>query len=322
MRSTVFHLEVNGQGMGVHHWLPEGDPRGVVQVSHGMAEHGARYGGVAQALTDQGWAVIAGDHRGHGRTAAAADGPGPRVGADPLGNLGHFADRLGWGKVVEDLRSIALHASVLHPGVPMVLLGHSMGSLLARDYAARWAHDLDGLVLSGTPRPQGLIGSGGKLFARAMVRARGPRSRAHQLHRANFGSYNAAFKPNRTEYDWLSRDPDEVDAYIADPDCGFVCTNALYVDLITGLERVNDKKTIKPTGRKMPILLQTGSMDPVGGERAATALKGLYRSIGNKQVTLKTYQGARHEVYHETNRAQVFQDLLTWLENLPGRTKK
>ncbi|MGD8215528.1 alpha/beta fold hydrolase [Aestuariimicrobium sp. Y1814] len=321
MRSTVFHLEVNGQGMGIHHWIPDTDPRGIVQISHGMAEHGGRYDGLARALTEQGWVVIAGDHRGHGRTAAAA-APATQAAADPLGNLGHFADKLGWSKVVEDLRAVALHAAVLHPGLPTVLLGHSMGSLLARDYASQWAHDLDGLVLSGTPRPQGLIGSAAKQFAKAQVRARGPRSRANRLDRMNFGAYNNQFKPARTDFDWLSRDEAEVDAYIADPACGFVCTSALYVDLIGGLERVNSKKVVKNTGKKLPVLLQTGSLDPVGGERAATALKGLYRSIGNKHVTLKTYSGARHEVYHETNRAEVFADLLTWLDALGGRRKK
>lgn len=320
MRSTVFHLEVNGSGMGVHHWLPEGHPRGVVQISHGMAEHGGRYVELAKVLTDHGWAVIAGDHRGHGRTAVASSGPNPQIGADPLGGLGHFADRLGWRMVVDDLRSVALHAGVLHPGVPKVLLGHSMGSLLARDYAAQWAHDLDGLVLSGSPRAQGLIGSMGRQLAKALVRTRGPRSRATQLHAMNFGSYNNQFTPTRTEYDWLSRDTDEVDAYLADPQCGFVATNAFYVDLIGGLERVHNAKQMKSTGKKLPILLQTGSVDPVGGERAAKALKAFYRSIGTKQVSVQTYRGARHEVYHETNRAAVFQDLVAWLDALPAAT--
>lgn len=318
MRSTVFHLEVNGTGMGVRHWLPDQDPRGVVQVCHGMAEHGGRYAELAQALTDRGWAVIAGDHRGHGRTAESATGPGHRFEVDGLGALGHAADSNGWRTLVEDVRSVALHAGVLHPGVPRVLLGHSMGSLLARDYAMQWAHDLDGLVISGTPRAQGLIGKAGRQLARTMVRTRGPRSRAHLLHRMTFGSYNNRFKPARTEYDWLSRDTEAVDAYIADPQCGFIATNAFYVDLVDGLERVNRPKLAKGTGKKLPILLQTGSADPAGGERAARAVKAVYKGIGNRHVTLKTYPGARHEVYHETNRAEVFQDLVDWLDTLPG----
>lgn len=321
MRSNVFHLEVNGSGMGVHHWLPVGDPRGVVQISHGMAEHGGRYAELAQALTDQGWAVIAGDHRGHGRTAEAASRRGEQIGADPLGNLGHVDGTLGWRQMVDDLRSVALHANVLHPGVPKVLIGHSMGSLLARDYASQWARDLDGLVLSGSPRAQGLIGTMARQLAKGLARARGPRSRAHQLHAMNFGSYNNQFTPARTEFDWLSRDADEVDAYIADPTCGFVATNAFYVALIGGLERVCDKKLMKGTGKKLPILLQSGTTDPVGGERAALALKAFYKSLGNKHVTVKTYRGARHEVYHETNRAAIFQDLVDWLDTLPDAKK-
>ena len=321
MRSSVFHLEVNGSGMGVHHWLPDGAPRGVVQISHGMAEHGRRYAELAQALTDHGWAVIVGDHRGHGLTAQAALGRGPTLAADPLGELGHLEGTNGWRRLVDDLRSVALHAGVLHPGVPKVLLGHSMGSLLARDYASQWARDLDGLVLSATPRAQGLIGTLARQSAKALVRARGPRSRAHQLHRLNFGSYNHQFEPARTEFDWLTRDTAVVDAYVADPQCGFVATNAFYVELIGGLERVTNKKLMRGTGRKLPILLQTGSADPAGGERAALALKAFYKSLGNKHVTLKTYAGARHEVYLETNRAAVFQDLVGWLDTLPGQPR-
>lgn len=308
MKSSVFRLQANGTTGSVRQWLPDGDVVGVVLVSHGMAEHAGRYEELAEVLTGHGWAVLAGDHRGHGGTADLAGEP-----------YGHFGDRFGWRTVVEDLRALSLHAAALHPDVPLVLLGHSAGSLVARDFAAQWPHALAGLVLSGTPGQRGLIGAAGAQIGKLLVRLRGPGSRAGLLHRLTFGSYNSRFKPARTDHDWLSRDAAAVDAYNADPQCGFVCSNAFYVDLITALARVNTRKLAKGTGKKLPILVQTGSMDPAGGERAARAVKALFRSIGNKNVTLKTYPGARHEVYHETNRAEVFDDLLTWLEALPAR---
>ena len=158
-------------------------------------------------------------------------------------------------------------------------------------------------------------------MARNLVRARGPKSHAHLLHKLTFGSYNSAFKPNRTDFDWLSRDTAVVDAYVADPRCGFVCTNALYVDLIGGLARVNDRKTMKGTGKKLAILVLTGSMDPAGGERAALALKAFYKGIGNKHVQVNTYKGARHEVYNDTNRGSVVHDLVGWLDGRLAKRK-
>lgn len=308
MKSSVFDLQVNGITMGVHSWLPDdGKVVAILQVSHGMAEHGARYARLAQEFTERGWAVYAGDHRGHGRTA----GSGP---------MGHFADHGGWDLAVEDLRTVALHTMSQHPGVPHVLLGHSMGSLLARDYAARYGNDLAALVLIGSPSAQGLIGKVGKLMAKNYVRVRGPRTPAQRLHKMTFGSYNHAFKPNRTEYDWLSRDEAMVDAYVADPLCGFVCTNAFYVDIITGVEKTYSARTIKQMPRKLPVWVASGAVDPAGGHRTVKAVKQLLRGNGIKDVTALTYDGARHEILNETNRDEVLSDLFGWLakHDLPG----
>ncbi|MGD7732747.1 alpha/beta fold hydrolase [Propionibacteriaceae bacterium G57] len=324
MLSSVFDLQANGIVIGVHEWMPDtGAPVGVVQVVHGMAEHGGRYAALAETLTAAGWVVVAADLRGHGRTAQVPAAAGSAVGADPLGNLGHFADKLGWRSVVDDLRAVNLHIASRHPDVPVVMLGHSMGSLLARDFAASYPQALDGLVLTGTRRPAGLIGTAGKALATAIVRSRGPRHRSQLLHQLNFGTANAAFKPTRTEYDWLSRDAAEVDAYIADPLCGFTCTAQFYVDIIGGLARVNSRKQMKKTPKSLPVLVLSGSADPIGGDRAATAVKALLRSLGNKRVQVVNYRGARHELFHETNRVEVVGDLVRWLDDLgaPDRDK-
>lgn len=308
MRSSTFDLQVNGTTMGVRRWLPEGDAVGLVQVCHGMAEHGGRYEQLAQHLTDAGWAVVAGDHRGHGLTARR------RSTSAPAAPLGHFADRNGWDTVVEDVRALALHATTQHPGVPHVLLGHSMGSLLARDYATRWGDELAGLVLSGTPAPAGVVGRAGRALAATLARVEGPRSTAKLMHRLTFGSYNAAFKPNRTEYDWLSSVEADVDSYVDDPLCGFTCTNAFYVDLITGLDRVNLPKVAARTPKGLPIWVLGGQLDPAGGPKAVTALVGLLEGQGVELVTATSYAEGRHEMFHEAERQRVFDELVTWLD--------
>ncbi|MCT1459600.1 alpha/beta hydrolase [Aestuariimicrobium sp. p3-SID1156] len=309
MKSSVFDLQVNGTTMGIHRWLPdEGPAAGIVQIVHGMAEHGGRYEWLAEQLTGRGWVVIADDHRGHGRTASST------------GTLGHFADQNGWNQAVEDLRTVALHEMAQHQQagskgqLPHVVIGHSMGSLLARDYASRYGSDLSALILTGSPRAAGLVGKAGRALARTYVRVRGPRSEAKQMHKLTFGNFNAAFKPNRTDYDWLSRDTGAVDAYVADPMCGFTSTNALYVDLIGGLERVNNPKLVSTMPRKLPIWIGSGALDPAGGHRTVKALVKLFKSAGLKDVTAVTWADARHEVFNETNRDEVVEAMLRWLD--------
>ena len=309
MKSSVFDLQVNGITVRINRWLPDGaEVKGIFQVAHGMAEHGARYQRLARDLTADGWVVVAQDMRGHGGTAN--DGP-----ASLDAPLGHLADHGGWNSAVEDIRTVALHAMSQHPHVPHVLLGHSMGSLLARDYATRYGKDLAGLVLSGTPGARGLIGKAGKALAASMVKSRGARTRATLLHKMSFGSFNQAFKPHRTEFDWLTRDTQVVDAYVEDPLCGFVCTNAFYVDLLGGLERVNNPKIVKETPKKLPVWVFSGSVDPAGGMRSVKALKQLLRGAGVKNVTVTTYPNGRHEMLNELNRDEVVTDLRNWLDS-------
>lgn len=302
MKSSQFDLQGNGISIGVRHWLPDGEVAGVIQICHGMAEHSGRYERLAEALTGAGWAVIAGDHRGHGRTAESS------------GMLGHFADHQGWNLVVEDIRAVALHAMSQHPDKPMVMLGHSMGSLLARDYATRYGADLTGLVISGIPNDGGLIGKAGGVLAKGLVKARGPRSDSKLMDKLTFGSFNSRFKPNRTEFDWLSRDEASVDEYVADPLCGFTCTNQFFVDLVGGAQRVNTAKVVASTPKDLPMLLLVGQVDPAGGTRTLEAVTELYKKVGLKKLTGHAYEDARHEVYNETNRDEVIGDTLSWLD--------
>ena len=301
----------DGTPLFVHHWLPDVPPKAVVQIAHGMAEHSARYARFAERLTEAGYAVYAGDHRGHGQTAGSA-----------TPDHGYFADTEGFDTVVADLKSVTEHASAEQPDLPVFLFGHSMGSFLSRAYAIKWGHDLAGLVLSGTAGDPGALGRIGRSVALAQARVRGRRHPSGLMDRLTFGQYNAAFKPNRTKFDWLSRDPDEVDKYIADIECGNIFTAGFYSVLLGGLARVNADGEVSRVPKDLPILLVSGELDPVGEKsKGVRRVEEQYRRLGVTDVTSIFYPGARHEILNETNRDEVMDDVVEWLdERLAARS--
>jgi alpha-beta hydrolase superfamily lysophospholipase len=303
MQSTTTTVTASdGAALYTHRWLPDGSPKAVVQIAHGMAEHSARYARLAQALTDNGYAVYAHDHRGHGATASEAD-------------HGYFAGENGWDAVVADVRAVTRFAQEEQPGLPVFLLGHSMGSFLSRSYVIEDSRDLAGLVLSGTGGDPGPLGKVGLAVARLEARLRGGRHVSPMLDKLTFGQFNAAFKPNRTGFDWLSRDEAEVDAYVADPLCGRTFTSGFFVDLFGGIQRINDRKQVARVRRDLPILLVAGDKDPVGdGGKGPRAVGEQYSSVGIVDVTCTLYPGARHEIFNETNRDEVTQDVIAWLD--------
>lgn len=289
-------------------WLPDDEVRGVVVIAHGMAEHSARYDQFADSLTRAGYAVYAADHRGHGRTAQD-------------GTLGHFGAAGGWTRVADDIDLVVSHARERHPDAPIVLFGHSMGSLLARTYAVRHGERLAGLVLSGTPADAGALGRVGHALARAQARVRGPEHPSRLLDKLSFGEFNKAFKPARTDFDWLSRDGAAVDAYIDDAKCGFVCSAGFYADMLRGLRLVNTPSYAAATPSNLPVLIISGDADPAGGNGAGVeAVARLLRQSGVEDVTLVLYPGARHELLNETNRDEVTDDVLTWLNRQVAST--
>jgi alpha-beta hydrolase superfamily lysophospholipase len=303
MQSTTTTVTASdGIALHTNRWLPDGPPKAVVQIAHGMAEHSARYERLAQALTAHGYAVYAHDHRGHGSTAKEID-------------HGYFADENGWDAVAADLRAVTRFAQEEQPGLPVFLLGHSMGSFLARTYVIEDSRDLAGLVLSGTGGDPGPLGKVGLGVARLEARLRGRRHVSPLLDKLTFGQFNAAFKPNRTGFDWLSRDDSEVDAYVADDLCGRTFTSGFFVDLFGGLQRINDRKQVARVRRDLPILLVAGDKDPVGdGGKGPRSVGEQYSSVGIVDVRCTLYPGARHEIFNETNRDEVTQDVIAWLD--------
>lgn len=306
MRTSTFTLATSdGFPVVVTRWLPDGDDvRGVVQVAHGLAEHVGRYAHVAEAFTAAGYAVYGDDHRGHGRTAATDE------------DLGFFAAERGWARVLDDLYRLNQHVRDAHRGVPVVLLGHSMGSFLTQQFLFTFPGAIAGAILSGTNGPVGALGDLGAVAARIERRRLGPRGRSPLLNTLSFGAYNKAFEPARTEFDWLSSDPEAVDAYLADPLCGFVATTQLWLDLLSGLRLIAQTQRLRAIPTDLPIHVVAGDQDPVGeATRGVQRLLDAYEDVGLTAVTHRVYPG-RHELVNEVNRDEVIADLVAWLETV------
>lgn len=292
----------DGLDLAVRTTVPSVPARGIVQIVHGMAEHAARYDALAARLAQAGFVVVAHDQRGHGDTSA--------------GTLGHIADEHGWRLLVEDAARVGAQVRALYPGLPLVVLGHSMGSVVARTLVQEHPTAADALVLSGTVADPGTAKRvAASLTARIIARVGGPARPSRLLDRLLNGPFNRPFRPARTPFDWLSRDEDQVDAYIADPRCGFVCSAQFYVDLLTGLSLARKRSRTSAVRRTMPIHIIGGDEDPVGDDGVAvSALSADYRRVGLREVTTRLYRGARHELFNETCADEVVTDLVDWLD--------
>ncbi len=307
MRSETCTLEASdGLPIFVYKWLP-GDgntPRAVLQIAHGSVEHAGRYEHFAAFLVGHGFAVCANDHRGHGRTAGSVE------------NLSYFSDRDdGWDLVVEEMHRLTLHIKAAHPGRPVFLLGHSMGSLLAREYNVRYGGEIDGVLLSGTAGGPALLVKTAKLLARCMMRIPGRRRPSPFLHGLLYGGLNRKIKDTKTDFDFLSRDETEVRKYIDDPFCGHTITPEYAYQLASGMDRLYKPESFSRVPDDLPVLFFSGENDPVGGKKGKdveTAYRN-YLKAGVKDVTLKLYPGARHELINEINREEVYNDVLDWM---------
>ncbi|MEZ4406582.1 MAG: alpha/beta hydrolase [Polyangiales bacterium] len=308
MRETTFTLPASdGTEVFARRWSPDDGvaPRAVMQVSHGMAEHGARYAPLAEAATARGIVVYASDHRGHGQTIG------------PTNPRGHFADRDGWRLCLDDLNRVGDRATQEHPGLPRVLFAHSMGSFMAQQLLFERGDQFAAVLLSGSSsgvsNPLAPIG---RLVARVERKRLGARTPSPLLTKLSFGTFNKPFEPARTDFDWLSRDPAEVDKYIADPLCGFDVSTQLWVDLLDALPGLAKKENLARIPKATPLYVVSGSEDPVHTRmRGLKLLLRAYEDAGLRDVTWKVWSNARHEVLNETNRAEVIAHALDWVES-------
>jgi alpha-beta hydrolase superfamily lysophospholipase len=285
MAETTFTFTApDAEEIFVYRWEGVDPQKAIVQIAHGMGEHAARYRRVAEELMANGYVVYANDHRGHGLTAGSPERRG-QLGA------------AGWRGLIDDLATVTTIARKEHPGLPLILLGHSMGSFALQSYLLDRSADIDGAVLSGTT-------------AVDVVAAAVDTSQPGDLT-----AFNAPFEPSRTPFDWLSRDADEVDAYIADPACGFGMDIEGMSEMIAVAGELSDPQRLAGIRRDLSIYIFSGEADPIGGGGALVQMVAdRYRAAGIADVSVKLYTEARHETLNETNRDEVTSDLVAWLD--------
>ena len=306
MAASEFTLEAeDGARLFARRWLPDAPPRAIAQIAHGLAEHSRRYGEFALALNRAGFGAYANDHRGHGPTAAPED-------------FGFFAAADGWRRCLDDLWTLNRRIAADHASAPIVFFGHSMGALMGQAFIADHGDALAAAILSGASGRPPAVAAVAPFIARFERWRLGARGRSKLLKAMIFGAFNKPFRPARTDFDWLSRDAAAVDAYVADPLCGFDFTNQLAIDMLGGLPALLKPTTIARIPKTLPIYVMNGARDPVGAD--VQSLVDAYRAAG-LNVTQRRYPEARHELLNETNREEVVADLLAWLDGALAQPK-
>ena len=286
----------------IYRYLSESpNPKGIIHISHGMAEHIKRYKWIINKLNIDGYHVISIDHRGHGK----------RVGMNPKG---FFNDQNGWSLVVDDLLQLINQSKQEFPNLKQFLLAHSMGSWIALS-ALQKNLIIDGLVLSGSSKPFRVIIWIQKILIKIQILLSGKRSVSNFLDRITLGSYNKFFKPNRTKKDWISSDNENVDNYVSDPMCGFPVTNGLWDDLANGILNVFKHQNYSLSNKSIPILVISGSNDPVGENGKGVMRLFNFLSDLFLNVSIEIVKGARHEVFSETTKENSYNTLVKFINN-------
>jgi alpha-beta hydrolase superfamily lysophospholipase len=273
---------------------------------HGLGEHADRYARFAAAAVECGYAVCAHDHRGHGRHAE---------------HPGHFAVSKGWNRVVNDVDVVNGFVRQTLPGIPVVLLGHSMGSYIAQNFAMYHSERLAGMILSASTWPSRLKLLPAFIIAHIEAWRLGASANSRLLHKLGFSDFNKPFSPARTDLDWLTRDEDEVDKYIADPLCGGPYTCGLWRDLFGGLLQIYSDNSLRRISSELPILITGGELDAVGGDKGMGRLATRYAQTLHSRLKVRIYPEGRHEMLNEVNRDEVTRDWLDWIDATIGTSR-
>ena len=285
-------------------WKPEGEVRAVLQICHGMVEYIRRYDELAQFLCGEGCYVVGNDHLVHGKSIQAKS------------EYGFFNEKYGNACVLGDMHTLRQRTEKKYPGVPYFMLGHSMGSSLLRQYIQMYGNGLSGSVLMGTVadhKKAALLF--GKRLCRVMAAFRGWHYRSKMVDNLVLGAYNKKFKPARTRADWITSDNENLDMYVADPLCSFMFTVNAYYNVFSGMIGIQRKESVYMIPKGLPVLFVSGADDPVGEfGKGVRKIYEKYRAAGIRDVTLRLYTGDRHEILNETDRDQVYKDLLGWFE--------
>lgn len=284
-------------------WETEKEPVGVLQIVHGMAEYIDRYDNFAKYMTEHGFNVIGHDHLGHGYSVSDER------------DYGFFAEENGDKIIIEDMHSVTQYAKEKWEELPNFILGHSMGSFCLRQYLTKYSNDVFGAIIMGTgwiPSAAALLG---KTIATNTCKSKGSHTVNPLLIKLTLEPYNKPFAPARTNCDWLSRDEKQVDLYVNDKLCGFDFTAGAYKDFFTVLEKIAKNKQLIGMRKSLPILITSGSVDPVGGKKACEKLNAQYKRCGIDDVTLKLWENDRHEILNELDKSDVYDYICTWLKS-------
>lgn len=279
--------------------------RGVVQLSHGMCEYVGRYQPLAEELCGAGYVFCGGDHLGHGATALLN-----------REKLGYFGPRGSRKFLAEDLELLRREVSGRYPGAPYFLLGHSMGSFIARLYAERFGKNLTGLILSGTAGGNPALGFG-KLLARSLEAVNGPRYVSKKVYQLANGGFSSAVPNARTPVDWLSKDPEICARYLRDPLCAFSFTVSAYYELFSMIQECNRAGWYRAMPKELPVWLLSGEQDPVGAMGAGPReVHQKLSEAGCRDVELKLYPQGRHELFNDLEKEEAKADLIAWMERV------
>jgi len=283
---------------------PKGVPVGHLHILHGMAEHSRRYVEFAQEFVNKGYVVSSHDHRGHGRTS--------RIN----GIQGYIAEHSGFDRMIDDAFEIVTFFQNTYSTPKFTLFGHSMGSFIGRRYIQKYGERIDCAVFSGTGGDPGFARHGGKALAQVLGRTHGFDKPNELLDTIVFGGFNRKIDQPLTKFDWLSKNPEVIESYVKDKYCGFISTTQFFSDLFDGLGIIHKKKEIVKIRKTLPILLFSGTKDPVGNYgKAVWSVAKAYDHAGIEDVTVMLYDESRHEVVNDTNSGEVFQMMWEWMNN-------
>lgn len=294
----------DGEDIFYYHWKQE-NPKGIVQIAHGLGEHAGRYIRIAEILQKNGYEVYANDHRIHGHSVKTKE------------DLGVYDGKNYFDDTIDDLHEFAQLILKEHPERKIILLSHSMGSMISREYVTKYNDHLEALILSGTGSFIRGIGDLGVFVSNTVKLFKGRKPSSNLLKKLLFDEFNKKFKPNRTQVDWISSDENEVDLFDKDPLRIEDFSVSMYVDLLKSSKKINHPKTFKKTPNDLPIYMFSGDKDPVGEMgKGVKKVASEYKKYGSSNLTLKLYPGGRHEMLNEVNRNEVEKDLLNWLSSL------
>lgn len=304
MKKTEFTLEalVDKHEIYTYKWESENEPRAIIQIIHGAGEYANRYDTFAKALVQRGFVVYSHDHRGHGRS----------VGNDEV--FGYFGEKDGFKLLVKDTYEVTKHIKEEYPNKKLIVLGHSMGSFIARYFSILYSNEIDGLIIVGTGNNSKLELKLGKLVSNLYIKSgRGLKSN-RLLDSLIFKMFNLAFILEKDINAWLSRDRQSRKEFAQDPYCGIKFTAYAFRDLFDGVEFVTEESNVERVRKDLPILMISGEKDPVGGNgKMVQKAYQIYKKVGIKNISLKLYKDMRHEILNEVGKQGVYKDIIGWI---------